>query len=76
MAREGWPKTLGRNIREYRKKAGLTQQETADRYGCALRRWQGLEQGRAVTLRVLIKVAEVLGVSASRLMKGIGPGKD
>jgi len=61
---------FGKKICQYRKKKALSQQEAADLYGCSLRWWQEVERGRNISLLVLFKVAEILGVEAWMLLKG------
>ena len=60
---------MGRTIRDYRLKKGLTQQQAADQYGCTLRYWQFLEQGQNVSLRAILKLAKVLGVKPPKLLE-------
>ena len=62
-------KAVGKKIHYYRKKKVLSQQQAADKYGCSLRWWQEVERGRNITILVLFKVAEVLGVEAWLLLK-------
>lgn len=69
MPRAHWESKLGTKIKAARKAAGLTQQKAADAYGCSLRWWQLLEQGRNVSLDVLFKVAKVVKLEAWMLLK-------
>lgn len=56
-------------IRRYRDKAGLSQQELADRVGIAKSYISSLELGyRAPNLNVLVKIASSLGVRAGELV--------
>jgi len=60
---------LGKKIHHYHRQKAISQQQAADRYGCSLRWWQEVEHGRNITILVLFKVAEVLGVEAWLLLK-------
>ncbi len=63
---------FGERIRELRKKAGLSQEEFAER--CQLDRTYigGIERGeRNVSLRNIALLAKALGVDISELMRGI-----
>ena len=62
-------KKLGKNIRGFRGKKGLTQQRAANIYGCSLRWWQVLEQGTNVSVIILTKIAKVLGIQNWELLK-------
>lgn len=68
--RETWERRLGQAIRKQRVGKGLTLQEAADAYGCTLRNWQFIEQGKSITLKSLFKVAKTLDVEAWKLLKG------
>lgn len=69
MPRAHWESKLGARIKAARKDKGLTQQKAADAYGCSLRWWQLLEQGRNISLDVLFKVARIVGTEAWTLIK-------
>ena len=63
-------KTIGRNIRDARKRAGLTQEEVAQAVGWKYRTsLVNLEQGRQNTpLYTLVEIAAVLGVAPGDLL--------
>ena len=63
-------KALGRKIRSIRMKRKLTQQSSADSYGCSLRWWQSFEQGKSVSVNTLQRIGKTLDVEAWELMKG------
>ena len=65
-------KQLGLNIRKYRKKAGLSQNEAAEKIGLSPNYLRQIELGNKVPrLSTFIKIAEVLHVSADSLLLGI-----
>jgi transcriptional regulator with XRE-family HTH domain len=62
-------KTLGRNLREYRKERGLSQEAFADVLGVHRTYVGGLERGeRNVSLKALERYAERLGVDPMSLL--------
>lgn len=69
MAKVQWETRLGARIKAARKAKGLTLQKAADTYGCSLRWWQEMEQGRNVSVDVLFKLAKVVGIEAWQLIK-------
>jgi transcriptional regulator with XRE-family HTH domain len=69
MDQTPWEPKLGHAIRRQRIKRRLTQQAAADLYGCSLRWWQVLEQGRNVSVDVLLKIAKLLKVKPWQLLK-------
>jgi hypothetical protein len=64
-----WEIKLGRQIRTYRLKRGLTQQEAADLMRCPMRWWQTLEKGRNTSVDTLMRVSGVLNVPVWKLLK-------
>jgi len=66
--KEAWERRLGRTIRRYRMKKGMTLQKAADAYGRSLRHWQFLEHGMAINVKTLRRIAVVLGVKPSKLL--------
>jgi len=68
--REPWVQKLGKTIRRYRMKRGLTLQQAADAFGCTLHRWQHFEAGEPLKIRTLLKIAAVVRASGWRLLKG------
>ncbi len=63
---------FGQRVRELRKKAGLSQEAFAAKCGLDRTYIGGIERGeRNVALRNLSVIANALGMSVSRLMKGL-----
>jgi len=63
-------RALGKALREYRLRKGLTQQEVADKCGLDISYVGGIERGqRNPTLGVIHGLASVLGVKVSDLLK-------
>ncbi len=62
-------KVVGRNLRAYRKKKGLSQEDFADFVGVHRTYMGGLERGeRNLTLQSLERLAEALGVDVRELL--------
>ncbi len=60
---------VGLRIGELRRRAGLTQEEAAEKLGVAHRNYQRIELGQQnITLRSLARIAGVLGVRARELL--------
>ena len=74
-------KNVGRRVAELRAKAGLTQEQQAERLGFTLKYLQRIEGGgENLTVRSLVKIASAFGVPASELFrkprtKQAGPGR-
>lgn len=65
-----WEATVGANIRRLRKAKGLTQEGLAHEADMAMRYVAGVERGEEnPSLRFLVKMAEVLGVSPGDLFE-------
>jgi len=63
-------KKVGRNIRSYRQKRGLSQEAFAEVLGIHRTYMGGLERGeRNLTLRSLERIAEQMGVEVEELMR-------
>lgn len=58
---------VGRRIAEARKALGWTQQTTADKFKIEVQSWQRFERGENTTIRTLVKIANVLGVTTRSL---------
>jgi transcriptional regulator with XRE-family HTH domain len=61
-----------RNIKKYRSKQRLTQEQAAELAGFTAKYWQRLEMTSQVdlpSLPVLFKIAEVLNISPSKLLE-------
>jgi transcriptional regulator with XRE-family HTH domain len=66
---------LGSRIRDLRKQKGFTQEDMIS-YGFSARHWQQIEAGRPITLRTLLRIGEVFGISLANLVVGLDdPGK-
>ena len=64
-------KTIGQNVRAARKKAGLTQEETAERLKMSQLHFGRLERGeRPASLEQIANIAQTLGVTLSSLLNG------
>jgi len=67
---------VARNVRLARQRAKLTQEELADEAGIDLSYGSRIERGSAnPSIEILAKLAEVLGVSTSSLLKDHSPGQ-
>lgn len=61
---------VGRNLAEFRKEAGLSQESLADECGLHRTYVSGVERGiRNPTVMVLEKIAQALGIPAARLLE-------
>lgn len=65
--------TIGGNIRKFRKNAGLTQQELADRIGVSASAVGQFEKSDSLNMTTVKKIALALGVSADTLFTGMSP---
>lgn len=62
-------KKLGANVQKYRKIAGLTQEQLAEKVDCSNSHIGQIENGRGIpSLEVITKIANVLGVSVDQLI--------
>jgi transcriptional regulator with XRE-family HTH domain len=61
---------LGQRIRRLRKKHGYSQEDMIS-FGFSARHWQQIEAGRPITLRTLLRIADIFKISASRLLRGL-----
>ena len=70
---------ISERIRNIRKARGLTQNNMVQLYGYHLAEWQGIEKGRRMSLRILVRVANSFEIPVSELTAGIewqdGPGE-
>lgn len=70
MEKEPWRANVGKTIRYYRKKKGLTSRQASEKYDCAERTWAQMEAGTEnLSLDTLQKISRVLGVPAWRLLQ-------
>jgi transcriptional regulator with XRE-family HTH domain len=68
---------LGLTIKAFRERAGLTQQEAADRLGSAVPTWQRYEWGaRGLPFEKLGSIARVLGVDRQAILEAAGLAAD
>jgi transcriptional regulator with XRE-family HTH domain len=66
----GLPVVFGKNVKKWRNRRGLTQEEAANRCRVDYKRWQKIEQGRVnVTILLLGGIAAILRVRSDRLLK-------
>ena len=64
-------KQIGKNIKNYRKKAGLTQRELAEKIGCNHITMSSIERGsNAIRVSTVQKIAEILGYSFEQMVSG------
>lgn len=62
--------TVGRNVRQARQQAGLSQEALADKAGIDRTYVSGVERGvRNPTVTILARLAEALGVQAADLLR-------
>lgn len=59
---------VGRKIAELRRKAGLTQEELAEKLGVGWRYVSRAERGENLTLQTMVKIANALGVRVKTLL--------
>jgi transcriptional regulator with XRE-family HTH domain len=65
---------LGRNLRQFREAAGLTQMELGNRTGMDMAEISRLELGkRDPRLSTIVRVAVALELTAAELVHGVGP---
>ena len=70
MAEGDLQQKVGRNIRSYRQRRGLSQEAFAEVLGVHRTYMGGLERGeRNLTLRSLERIAEQMGVEVEELMR-------
>jgi|Deesub1362B_J571_1020462.scaffolds.fasta_scaffold00082_75 transcriptional regulator with XRE-family HTH domain len=62
-------KTIGKTIRKYRQRAGLTQMQLAEKLGITYQQVQKYEKGKSnITIERLYQIAEALRVSPAALL--------
>jgi transcriptional regulator with XRE-family HTH domain len=68
-----WERIVGRNIRQVRLERQLTQEDVAHQVGVVTSYFGEIERGRRnPTIRVLGRIADVLGVPLARLIEAGG----
>ena len=64
-------RTLVKNMKKYRERRGLTQEQAAEKAGITGKYWQRLEMISQIdlpSLNVLFKIAEALEITPSKLL--------
>lgn len=70
MNTDNFNKKLGEWLTERRKEAGYTQQQVADRLGCANTRISNWEQGiREMNAKDLVRYCEIIGADLEELVE-------
>jgi transcriptional regulator with XRE-family HTH domain len=63
-------RALGLRIKELRRKCGYSQEDMIA-FGFSARHWQQIEAGRPITVRTLLRIAEVLKIRLDKLVRGL-----
>ncbi len=66
-------RTLGRRIRELRRKAGHSQEDMIS-FVFSARHWQQIEAGRPSTVTTLLRICETFRVPMATLVRGLDRG--
>ena len=66
-------RTLGRGIRELRRKAGHSQEDMIS-FGFSVRHWQQIDAGRPITVTTLLRICQTFGVPMATLVRGLDRG--
>jgi transcriptional regulator with XRE-family HTH domain len=61
-------KRVARRIAQVRRAKGITQDEMAERLRCATKNYQRIEYGQNVTIKMLTRIANLLGVTVTDLV--------
>lgn len=72
MTKKSIKSILVKNIKTYREKSGLTQEQAAERAGITYKYWQRLEMTSQVdlpSLEMLFTIAKALKIEPSKLIK-------
>jgi transcriptional regulator with XRE-family HTH domain len=64
---------LGQRVKKLREDHGYTQEDMIS-LGFSARHWQQIEAGRPITVTTLLRICEVFGVRADRLIRGLDKG--
>jgi transcriptional regulator with XRE-family HTH domain len=59
---------VANRIAELRREKGITQDEMAERLRCATKNYQRIEYGQNVTIKMLTRIANFLGVTVTDLV--------
>jgi transcriptional regulator with XRE-family HTH domain len=63
---------LGLRIQAARKRAGYSQEDMIS-FGYGVRHWQRIEAGKPITLRTLLRICRILGMTMEAVVRGLGP---
>ena len=63
---------LGQRIQALRKRRGYSQEDMIS-FGYTVRYWQRIEAGKPITLRSLLRICRILGISVESVVRGLGP---
>ena len=63
---------LGPRIQRLRMRAGYSQEDMIS-FGYGVRFWQRIEAGKPITLRTLLRICRILGISMEAAVRGLGP---
>jgi transcriptional regulator with XRE-family HTH domain len=64
-------KGLGLRIKDLRRKRAYSQEDMIS-FGFSARHWQQIEAGRPITVRTLLRIAQVFKIPVDRLVRGLG----
>jgi transcriptional regulator with XRE-family HTH domain len=64
---------LGGRIRELRRSKKYSQEDMIS-FGFSARHWQQIEAGRPITVTTLLRICEVFGIRAARLLQRLDDG--
>ena len=73
---EGVVVALAVRIKALRKARKWSQLTMVREYGYNLSYWQGIEKGRRMSLRTLVRVANTFGMTLSELVEGVEQSED
>lgn len=59
---------VANRIAETRREKGITQDAMAEALGCATKNYQRIEYGQNVTIKMLTRIANILGVTVTDLV--------
>lgn len=73
MNQEKFFKSLGKKVRDLRKKRGFSQEDMIF-HGFSARHWQQIEAGRPITMTTLLRICEVFEVPMANVVRGLDAG--
>lgn len=62
-------KDVGKNIRQKRRQIGLYQFQLAERVGCTQAHISGIENGKGISISLLVKIATALNCTPFELLQ-------